>query len=86
MTSFLDTSSGWSGIPTTPVYPDFIANGNSYSYEGWGFKTVNGYTIYSLAQYFYSFTDDSSGNPYVISHSLSGASDSTKIINTTQGT
>ena len=66
----------WSGSPfsASPLYPDFIANGSTRNYKGYAKDSIEGVTFFSPGSFDPVFTDDSSGNPYVIAHSISGSS------------
>lgn len=74
-TTITDNNIGWTaGSSPTPQYPDYIATGTARSYLAYGrFLTPNGDNIYSAGNESYGFTDDNSGNPYVVNHSLAGS-------------
>jgi len=90
--SLTDTNSGWSsGSPNpSPQYPDFIANGLTRNYTAYSKGTApDATTIYDATGTTpTAFTDDNSGNPYVISHSATTGSGGTtcRILNTGAGT
>lgn len=63
-----------SASPPSPQYPDYIANGAVRNYQIWqaGDDGVGGY-IWAVAGIVVTLSDDSSGNPYVVSVGWSGS-------------
>lgn len=86
--SFDDDNTAWSGGTYTPsngFFPDFYNTG-TLNFSAYGYKLSPISTaIYSTGHYDYSFTDPANGQPYLISHSGSGASDYIKITNGSNG-
>jgi hypothetical protein len=83
--TFLDDNTGWSATPVvTPTYPDFIATGATRNYSGYTIgSTPVATVVYSGTSENIAFTDDSSGNPYVIQHYWLGANSlDVRVLNT----
>lgn len=69
-TSFNDNNTGWTGgaPPPTPQFPDYIATGTTRLYHAYN-QSVTPSIVFSATAQDYQFTDDNSGNPYVVLHS-----------------
>lgn len=90
VTSYLDTSSGWgaSSPPLSPTFPDFIATGATRNYTVYSKGTTPISTdVYSASGFTPSgFTDDNSGNPFVISHFVTTSEVAARTLNTGSNT
>lgn len=87
VSTLLDTNSGWtSGGISGPYFPDYVANGSTRNYHAYGFKmTPAASVVYSSSFFTYSYTDDGSGQSYRVIHSLSGQSDSVRVLGAANG-
>lgn len=82
-TYYSDYGTGWGGVSLSPAYSDFIANGTSRNFSAHSVGTdPNSNVLYSAATYDVTFTDDNTGNPYIISHYGYGSYD-LRIVDTT---
>ena len=73
---------GWNGgsFSPSPSYPDFIATSQNFNYDAYGKEDFGGTPVFSPGNFNYGFTDDGSGNPYVIFHSIIASSSSARVI------
>lgn len=84
VTSFIDNGTGWVAdtYPPSPVFPDFVAAGQTYNYEAPTFKSTPASTrCYSQSPITTSYTDTlNDGSTFLLTHAFTGLSDTAKVI------
>lgn len=75
VTSYHDDGTTWGGAASiSPLFPDYIANNTTYSYFSYTKDvTPASTTVFSSGNFSYGMTDDNSGNPFVIVHSVTAS-------------
>jgi hypothetical protein len=88
VTSYSDENADFTGGAIGTQYADYVADGTTRSYDVYSKKTIAGVVTYSPSGESYNLTDNSSGKPYQVQHTIVGyeAGGSARIIGAEDGT
>jgi len=84
---FTDDGNSFNGgsYPTNALFADYVANGTIRTYDAYSTKTEAGQTVYAATAVTYNMTDDSSGKPYGVSHSISSGETGVRVVGAPDG-
>lgn len=72
-------------FPAYPQYDDYIATGVVRSYEAYSKDTIAPGDVYSASSFSYGMTDDGSGKPYQVDHSVSPDGSTARVLGESDG-